>query len=46
MKTLKIEDKLHLKLKILSVQLGVSLQDLITEMLEKGLRAKVNKGEK
>jgi len=38
MKTLKIEDKLHLKLKILAAQMGVSLQDLITEMLERGLR--------
>ena len=40
MKTLKIEERLHLKLKVLAVQLGVSLQDLIEELLEKGLKSK------
>jgi len=45
MKTLKIEDKLHLKLKILAAQMEVSLQDLIMELLKKGLRETVNKGE-
>ena len=41
MKTLKIEEKLHLRLKVLSVQLGVSLKDMIEGYLEEGLKRAV-----
>ena len=37
MKTLKIEEKLHLRLKVLAVQLGVSMQDMIESYLKEGL---------
>lgn len=40
MKTLKVDKKLHLRLKILAIQLGVSLQELIDELLNKGISTK------